>query len=135
MATTERTAEFHVPVDKAFNLIADISRWPEWMPALTRVSNVSGSGIGTSYDWEFKLGPLPTFSGKGEIIKFVPNQHFEIQTHGVSSKWLFAFSDRGDRSEVKMTIEYDIPGGGIASGLVNKQIEEGLSLLRGLLEV
>lgn len=134
MASAEKTAEFNVPVDKAFNLIANIGRWPEWVPPLTSVSNLSGSGMGTTYNWEFKLGPLPAFSGTGEVVKFIPNRRLEIQTHGLPSMWLFAFSDRGDQTVIKMTIEYDIPGGGIASGLVTKQIEEGLGLLRGLLE-
>jgi hypothetical protein len=72
MATAEKTAEFSVPVDKAFNLIADISRWPEWIPPLTGVSNLSGSGMGTTYDWEFKLGPLPAFSGTGPSNMIFP---------------------------------------------------------------
>jgi len=134
MASAEKTAELNVPVEKAFNFIADISQWPEWVPPLTGVSNLSGSGLGTSYDWEFKLGPLPKFSGTGEVVKFIPNRRLEVQTHGVPSSWLFAFSDRGDQSVIKLTIEYDVPGGSIASGLVSRQIEEGLSLLRGFLE-
>lgn len=134
MASVEKSAEFNVPVDRAFNLIADLNRWPEWVPPLVSVSNVSGSGMGTTYDWEFKLGPLPTFTGKGEVTKYIPNRRFEVRTQGVPSTWLFALSDRGDRSVVKMTVEYDIPGGGMASGLVTRQIEEGLALLRGLLE-
>lgn len=134
MATAEKTAEFNVPVEKAFSFIADISKWPEWVPPLTSVSNLVGSGMGTTYDWEFKLGPLPAFSGKGEVIKLIPNRRLEVQTHGVPSTWLFSFSDRGDQAVIKMTIEYDVPGGSIASGLVTKQIEEGLGLLRTLLE-
>jgi len=134
MASAEKTAEFNVPVEKAFNFIADIGQWPEWVPPLTNVSNLSGSGVGTTYDWEFKLGPLPKFSGTGEVIKFIPNRRLEVQTHGVPSSWLFAFSDRGDQSVIKLTIEYDVPGGSVASGLVTKQIEEGLSLLQGFLE-
>jgi len=134
MATAEKTAEFVVPVDKAFNFIADISRWPEWVPPLTNVSNLSGSGMGSTYDWEFKLGPLPAFNGTGEVIKCIPNKRFQVQTHGVPSSWLFSFADRGDKSLITLTIEYDIPGGSIATGLVTKQIEEGLGLLRGFLE-
>ena len=134
MAVAEKEAQFNVPVDKAFNVIADIRRWPEWVPPLTSVSNLSGSGLGTTYDWEFKLGPLPTFSGKGEVIKFAPNELFAVQTHGIPSVWSFAFSGQGNQSVVKMAIEYDIPGGGMAAGLVTKQIEEGLGLLKGLLE-
>jgi uncharacterized membrane protein len=134
VATVERTAEFNTPVDRAFNLIADVSRWPEWIPPLTSVSNVSGTGMGTTYDWEFKLGPLPPLRGKGEIVKLIPNRRFEIQTEGVPSTWSFAFSDRGDQSVIKVAIEYDIPGGSVASGLVNKQIEESVGLLSGLLE-
>lgn len=134
MASAEKTAEFNVPVGKAFNFITDISRWPEWIPPLTGVSNLSGSGMGTTYDWEFKLGPLPRFSGTGEVVKLIPNRRLEVQTHGVPSSWLFAFSDRGDQSVIKLTIEYDVPGGSIASGLVTKQIEEGLNLLRDFLE-
>jgi len=134
MASAEKTAELNVPVEKVFDFIADIGQWPEWVPPLTSVSNLSGSGMGTSYDWEFKLGPLPKFSGTGEVVKFIPNRRLEVQTHGVPSSWLFAFSDRGDQSVIKLTIEYDVPGGSIASGLVSRQIEEGLSLLRGFLE-
>ena len=134
MATVEKAAEFNVPVEQAFNLIADLSRWPEWVPPLANVSNVSGTGLGTTYDWEFKLGLLPAFTGKGEVIQFIPNEHFAVQTHGVPSTWSFAFSGQGNQSVVKMSIEYDIPGGGMVSGLVTRQIEEGLSLLRGLLQ-
>ena len=134
MATAEKTAEFNVSVDKAFTLISDIGRWPEWVPPLTSVSNLSGEGMGTTYDWEFKLGPLPAFSGTGEVVKLIPNRRLEVQTHGIPSTWQFAFADRGEQSVITMTIEYDIPGGSIATGLVTKQIEEGLGLLRGLLE-
>jgi len=134
MATAEKTAEFNVPVDKAFSFIADIGRWPEWVPPLTGVSNLSGSGMGTTYDWEFKLGPLPAFNGTGEVVKFIPNKRIQVQTHGVPSAWLFSFADRGDQTLITLTIEYDIPGGAIATGLVTKQIEEGLGLLRGYIE-
>ena len=134
MAIVEETAELDVPVDKVFNVIADLSRWPEWVPPLTDVSNISGSGMGATYDWEFKLGPLPAFSGTGEVTKFIPNRRFEVQTKGVPSTWTFGFSDRGEQVAIKLTIEYDIPGGGVVSGLVTKQIEEGLSLLKGILE-
>lgn len=134
MATVEETAELGAPVDKAFDVIADLGRWPEWIPPLTNVSNVSGSGMGTSYDWEFKLGPLPAFSGTGEVTKFIPNRRFEVQTKGVPSTWTFGLSDRGDQIVISLAIEYDIPGGGVVSGLVAKQIEEGLSLLKGILE-
>ena len=131
MATAEKTAEFNVPVDQAFSFIADIGRWPEWVPPLTSVSNLSGAGMGMTYDWEFKLGPLPAFNGTGEVVKFIPNKRIQVQTHGVPSSWLFSFADRGDQTLITLTIEYDIPGGAIATGLVTKQIEEGLGLLRG----
>lgn len=134
MATVEKTAGFSAPVEKAFSLIADLVRWPEWVPPLTGVSDVSGSGVGTTYNWEFKLGPLPAFSGTGEVTKFITNKRFEVQTQGVPSTWLFKFSDRGDQTIISANIEYDIPGGGVVAGLVTKQIEEGLNLLKGLLE-
>ena len=132
MATVEKTAEFATSIEKAFDLIADLSSWPQWVPALTSVSNISGTGMGTTYNWEFKLGPLPAFSGTGEVTKFIPNKRFEVQTQGIPSTWLFKFSDRGDKTVISLTIEYDLPGGGIVSGLVAKQVEEGLKLLRGL---
>jgi len=134
MATAEKTAEFNTSVDKAFSVVADIGQWPEWVPPLTSVSNVSGTGVGTTYDWEFKLGPLPKFSGTGEVTKFIPNKRFEVQTQGIPSTWLFKFSDRSDQTVVSLSIEYDIPGGSVASGLVTRQIEEGLNLLKGFLE-
>lgn len=134
MATVEETAELDVPVDHAFDVIADLGQWPKWVPPLTNVSNISGSGMGTTYDWEFKLGPLPAFSGTGEVTKFIPNRRFEVQTKGVPSTWTFGLSDRGDQVVISLAIEYDIPGGGVVSGLVSKQIEEGLGLLKGILE-
>ncbi len=134
MATVEKIAEFKTPVEKAFNLISDVSTWPKWVTAVTSVSNISGTGMGTTYDWEFKLGALPAFKGKGEITKLIPNRRFEIRTEGLPSTWEFAFSDRGDQTTIKLTIDYDIPGGGLAAGLVSQQIEQSVELLRGLLE-
>ncbi|MEE8389922.1 MAG: SRPBCC family protein, partial [Anaerolineae bacterium] len=83
MTTVEETAEFNTPVDKAFNLVADLNRWPEWIPPLSNVSNVSGTGMGTTYNWQFKLGPLPAFNGTGEVTKYIPNRRFEVQTAGI----------------------------------------------------
>jgi len=135
MARVEKEAEFQVPVSRAFDLVADIGRMPEYVPALSGVSNVSGRGMGTTYNWEFKLGKLPAFRGKGKIVKLIPNRRMEIQTKGgIPSTWQWAFSGHNERSIIKLGIEYKIPGGALVSGLVGKQIEEGLVLLRGLLE-
>jgi uncharacterized membrane protein len=134
MATVEQTAEFNTSVDKAFNFIVDISRWPEWVSAITSVSDISGTGMGTTYNWQFKMGALPAFNGTGEVTKYIPNKRFEVQTQGLPSTWLFKFADRGDQVLISLDIEYDIPGGGVVSGLVAKQIESGLELLRGFLE-
>ncbi len=134
MATIEKTAKLDAPVDRIFNLLADLGRWPEWVPPLTNVANVSGAGVGATYDWKFKLGPLPTFSGTGEVIEFAPNERFGVQTQGVPSTWLFTLSEQGNQVDISMTVEYDIPGGGAVSGLVAKQVEEGLNLLRGIIE-
>lgn len=134
MATVEKRAEFNVPVDKAFSTIADISQWPQWIPPLTNVADISGEGMGSTYNWEFKLGPLPAFKGTGEITKLIPNRRFEVQTKGIPSKWLFEFANRENQTVISANIEYNIPGGGIASKLVSKQVEESLGLLRGILE-
>ncbi len=134
MAVVEKTAEFNVSVEKAFGLIEDLGRWPEWVPPLTAVTNISGSGMGTTYNWEFKLGSLPKFTGTGEVTKYIPNRRFEVRTKGVPSTWSFKFADRGGQSLISVSIEYDIPGGGLVSGLIDKQLEEGVVRLRGLLE-
>ncbi len=134
MATVEQTAEFNVPVDKAFNFIADLSRWPEWVTAVTTISGISGDGMGTTYNWQFKLGALPAFNGTGEVTKYIPNKRFEVQTQGLPSTWLFKFADRGAQVVVSLDVEYDIPGGAVVSGLVSKQVEQGLDSLKGLLE-
>jgi len=135
MATVERTAEFNAPVDKTFNFIADLSRWPEWVSAVTSISDLSGDGMGATYNWQFKLGPLPAFNGTGEVTKYIPNKRFEVHTEGgLPSTWLFKFADRGEQVVVSLDLEYDIPGGGMVSGLVAKQIESGLGLLKGLVE-
>jgi len=134
MATVEQTAEFSVPVDKAFSFVTNLNRWPEWISAVTSISDVSGTGMGTTYNWQFKLGPLPAFNGTGEVTKYIPNKRFEVQTQGLPSTWLFKFADRGDQVVVSLDLEYDIPGGGVATGLVSKQIESGLGSLKGLLE-
>ncbi len=134
MASVEKTAEFSVSVDKAFGLVCDVSTWPQWVPPVTSVSNITGSGMGTTYDWEFKLGSLPAFKGQGEIVKLIPNRRLEIQTTGLPSTWAFAFADRGAQTLITLTIEYDIPGGSLASGLVNKQLENSVTLLKGILE-
>lgn len=134
MTTVEETAEFNTPVDKAFNLVVDLNRWPEWVPPLSNVSNVSGTGMGTTYNWQFKLGPLPAFNGTGEVTKYIPNRRFEVQTAGIPSTWSFKFADRGSQVVISLAVEYNIPGGDAVSGLVAKQVEEGIGLLKGILE-
>jgi len=134
MSKVEKSAEFHAPVEKTFNLVTDITTWPQWIIPITSVDNISGNGMGTTYNWEFKLGSLPALKGEGEITKLIPNRRVEIKTRPVPSTWTFAFADRGDRTIVTLSIEYDIPGGGLATGLVNDQIEESIGLLRSLLE-
>ncbi len=134
MAKVEKSAEFHAPVEKVFNLVTDITTWPQWVPPMTSVGNISGSGMGTTYNWEFKLGSLPALKGEGEITKLIPNRRVEIRTRPVASTWTFAFANRGDKTIITLSIEYDIPGGGLAAGLVNSQIEESIGLLRDLLE-
>ena len=134
MATIEQTAEFNIPVDKAFSFVTNLSRWPEWVSAVTGISDISGTGMGTTYHWQFKLGPLPAFNGTGEVTKFIPNKRFEVQTQGLPSTWLFKFADRGEQVIISLDLEYDIPGGAVVSGLVSKQVESGLDLLKGLLE-
>jgi len=134
MATVEEKATFNTSVGEAFDTIANLGQWPQWIPPITNISNIAGSGVGTTYDWEFKLGALPKLSGTGEVTQFASNELLEVQTQGVPSTWLFKFSDDGGKALISASIQYDIPGGKLASKLVSKQIEESLGLLRGLLE-
>ncbi|OQY22102.1 MAG: hypothetical protein B6I35_06885 [Anaerolineaceae bacterium 4572_32.2] len=101
MAIVEKTAKLDAPVEKTFNLITDLGRWPEWVPPLTNVANVSGSGMGSTYDWEFKLGHLPAFSGTGKVIEFAPNERFGVQTKGIPSKWLFKLTEQDSKVVIK----------------------------------
>lgn len=134
MATVEKEAAFNISIDEAFNVIANLGQWPQWIPPLTNVTNITGSGLGTTYEWEFKMGPLPKFTGTGEVTQFASNDRLEVKTKGVPSTWLFRFSDDGGKTLISANIQYDIPGGKLASKLVSKQIKESLGLLRGILE-
>ena len=42
MKHVRMTEHFEAPIDEVFNLLMNIERWPEWMPGLVEVKQVTG---------------------------------------------------------------------------------------------
>ena len=110
-------------------------------PSLQKVWNVKGRGTGCTYQWTFKLGPA-SFNGSTEITKSTPERFVMQTTGGIPSTWTWQIAPTGNGTELKVAIEYTVPGsalGALADKLVvekqnRKELESSLTTLKVKLE-
>ena len=53
----ERTFEVDVPADRAWELLADVARWPEWAPHITSASVDPPGAVGPTSHGRFRFRP------------------------------------------------------------------------------
>jgi uncharacterized membrane protein len=116
--------EVETPISLVWDLWSDLEQMPNWMkwiasvkvleenPDLSRMTLASG---GFEFSWLLRITQLTT----NQIIQFE-------SVDGLPNKGAIRFYDRGDRSIVKLTVAYAIPGilGKIMDNLILGRIVE-----------
>ena len=109
MVKAEASTVIKVPVDKAWNLLNDTERLPEWVPLLEEVSDIQGEGVGRSYNWKYKFVGIK-FKGSSTIEEQdIEKKQVMKSKAGIESIWTWNFAPEGDGTKVDLKVEYTIP--------------------------
>ena len=129
LGTTFRVA---APPDLVFDLIADSSRGPEWQTMISDMGEVSGrpGGVGSSYVGYYRV------AGRRLEGRFVvtaaerPNLHQAAgTTRGGWARWTTMIEPVDGGSEVRVDLEYELPGemiGSLFGKLTGNRLEQEL---------
>jgi len=130
LATTIRVA---APPEIVFDLIADPSRGPQWQTMISDMGEISGrpGGVGSSYIGYYRV------AGRRLEGRFVvtaaerPTLHQAAgTTRGGWARWTTMIEPVDGGSEVKVDLEYELPGemiGGLFGKLTGNRLEQELN--------
>ncbi|HEY9623984.1 MAG TPA: SRPBCC family protein [Crinalium sp.] len=100
--------EVEKPIDVVWGLWSDLEQMPRWMKWIDSVKVLDDNPELSR--WKLATGGLE-FSWLSRILKLVPNQIIQWESvDGLPNRGAIRFYDRGDRSIVKLTVSYAIPG-------------------------
>lgn len=129
LGTTFRVA---APPEIVFDLVADPSRGPEWQTMISEMGEISGrpGGVGSSYVGYYKV------AGRRLEGRFVvtaaerPTLHQAAgTTRGGWARWTTMIEPVDGGSEVRVDLEYELPGemiGSLFGKLTGKRLEQEL---------
>jgi len=130
MAHVEGIITILAPPAKVLEALEDIPHAPEWVSGLQKVWDIEGKGKGCKYKWTFKMGGL-TVDGSTEILESMADLFVMSTSGGIPSTWTWAMTPAGGDTELKLKIDYTVPGsvlGAIANRLViERENERALS--------
>jgi uncharacterized protein YndB with AHSA1/START domain len=121
--------------------LLDPARFPQWLPSLVSVSDIQGSGVGSTYKWRYKMAGVP-LEGISRLDELVPNRKLVRVTEGaVASSWTYELTPAGSATHLKLTVDYTIPVpilGDFAEELLvrrnQREAQAGLESLKELIE-
>ena len=100
--------EVDAPIDLVWNLWSDLEQMPRWMKWIDSVSVLEDKPELSR--WKLASGGFE-FSWLSRILKLIPHQIIQWESvDGLPNRGAVRFYDRHDRSIVKLTVAYAIPG-------------------------
>jgi len=100
--------EVNVPIEFAWSLWSDLEQMPRWMKWIESVKILEDRPDLSR--WKLASGNFE-FSWLSRTLKVIPNQIIQWESiDGLPNKGAIRFYDRHERSIVKLTIAYAIPG-------------------------
>lgn len=100
--------EVETPINVVWDLWSDLEQMPRWMKWIDSVTVLEDNPDLSR--WKLATGNLE-FSWLSRILKVTPNQIIQWESvDGLPNRGAIRFYDRGDRSVVKLTVAYAIPG-------------------------
>ena len=141
MSNVEGVISIMAPPAKVHEALENIPHAPEWISSLQKVWDVEGKGKGCKYKWTFKMGGV-NVDGATEVTESNADRFAMMTTGGIPSTWTWEMKPVDGGTELKLSIEYTVPGaalGAIANKLViekenEKELRSALVNLKGRLE-
>src|SRR4051812_37970097 len=110
----ETTATIDNTPEAVLDYIADVRNRPYYLPALKTVTDLKdagGHGPGTTWKWTW-LALGMEFTGTAECLKYERGKAYSFRTTGgISSTWTYTATPSGDKTDLHIKVEYDVPEG------------------------
>ena len=74
MPKIEKSITINAPVEKVFNYANDPMNQLEWLPSMTEIHDVTGSGVGTHFRWVYKMVGV-RLAGESTITEHIPGKY------------------------------------------------------------
>lgn len=109
MAKVERSITINAPVDRVFAYITDLANEIEYIPSVTDIRDITGTGVGQRCGWTYKMMGIP-LKGEAEITEYIPNQRYVLKSKGgILSTWAWTFKAEASKTRLNVVVEYIIP--------------------------
>ncbi len=109
MAKVERDVTINVPVEKVVAYLDDPTNSLEFVPSMTDIRNIKGKGVGTTYDWTYKMLGI-SFSGKTEVVEYKPGERYVTKSSGgIESTWTYSLKAEAGRTQMNLVVDFTIP--------------------------
>lgn len=129
MPVISQSVAINAPASKVFDYVTSPANWTRYVTSLVDVTDLSEETPqkGATFSWVYKMMGLK-FSGKGTVTEYEKDKSFSLLLEGKHTiKEAYEFADKGDgASELKVNIEYEIPGS-VLGVIANKLIIEKLN--------
>jgi hypothetical protein len=118
------------PADTLFDILADPARSPEWQTLLAEMGDIAGrpGGIGSSYLGYYRVAGRRL---AGHFIVTAAERPTLHQVAGTTTggwaRWTSIIEPRGSQSELRISLEYELPGeiiGSLVGMLAGNRIDQ-----------
>lgn len=141
MVGISRSIAIQAPAAQVFAHLAEPGNLLEIWPSLVAVRNTHTEQDGRhAFDWTYRMAGLP-FRGHCDTTALVPGRVREDRNSGgIPSTFRWTFEPQGDRTQVRLAIEYEVPGlvqlvaGGAIRAMNEREAETLLANLKARLE-
>jgi hypothetical protein len=101
-----QSIHIEAPVEKVFDFWKDPANWWAYLAPDQRIrlteAKVTKEGVGTYYNWEFKLAGL-RMEGFGVFTEFVPNERItDKASRALDGTWVYEFEPEGSGTKFTM---------------------------------
>jgi uncharacterized membrane protein len=144
MSSVEHETFINAPVEDVFAALLQVEDAPAWMAGLEEVHNVTGRGLGDSFEWTFKMAGKLTFHGRTVFAALEPGRYLREEGSGdLTNAWDWRLSPEMSGTLVRVRVEYVVPGGAFLGAIADKlfverqnqsDLEQSLAQLKARLE-
>jgi len=133
----------HAPAERVFNLLRDVSRWPEiFRRLINEVLEVTEHQGTICVRWAYKMMGI-RLKGESVITESLPNERLSIQIKAITTfRWTLRLHQEGEQTRLISSLEYEIPEKGLgkilkrwsSQGQDQREVELVLQNIKNLVE-